>query len=126
MRNGLNLTDEREIVQWLLDSEPVGMSLGWPIGLDQLVDAIRQIVTLSNEKGVEPSAIASAWNSFTAAVGPTLTEAIVESDDWHCLSAPPETSVPLGTVVWERGDRCVVGRRVLRGGHFVNFEFVVI
>jgi len=126
MRNSVDMTEEREIIQWLLDSEPVGTSLGWPINLEGLVQAVRRIVTGSRSKPGNPREVAAAWKSLCVAIGPALTEAIVESGDWWCLTPPPELTVPFGVAVWECGDRRVVGRRVVSNKQFVDYEFVVI
>ncbi len=126
MTNGVDLTDERDIIQWLLDSEPVGTSLGWPINLEGLVQAVRRIVASSRSKPGNPREVAAAWKGLCVAIGPALTEAIVESEDWWCLTPPPELTVPFGVAVWASGDRRVVGRRVVRDGRFVDYEFVVI
>jgi hypothetical protein len=126
MGNDFDMTDAREIIQWFLDSEPVGMSLGWLVRLDDLVRAVRRIVITSREEGAEPTQVAMAWNALRDAIGPALTEAIVESEHWMCLTPYPVSTVPLGTVVWEKGDRRVVGRRVLREDRFVGYEFLAI
>ena len=126
MTKDFDMSAEREIFQWFLDTEPVGMSLGTLVTVDGLVSAVRRIISTSRRGRGRPAEAAAAWNALCVAIGPALTDAIIESEDWMCLASVPESSVPLGTVVWESGDRRVVGRRVFRDGRFVNYEFVTI
>lgn len=126
MSDALDFWNEREIFQWFLDAEPVGMSLGTLVSVEGLVAAVQSIVFTSRDAEASPANVAAAWNALCGAIGPGLTNALVESEDWMCLTPPPESSGPLGTVVWEKGDRRVVGRQVVRDGRIVNYEFLTI
>lgn len=71
---------ELETVQWLFDTEVFTKSLNWPVHVDGLVFAKRQLDEAIAAKSPADD-VMSAYQKFAGAIGPTVMTALLESDD---------------------------------------------
>lgn len=69
-----------DVVQWFFDLEPVAKGFNWPIHVDGLVHSKTQLDALIASKATADSVLA-AYQKFAGAVGPSVMNALLESDD---------------------------------------------
>lgn len=71
---------EIETVQWLFDTEVFTKALNWPVNVDGLVFAKRQLDEATAAKSAAADVLA-AYQKFAGAIGPTVMNMLLESDD---------------------------------------------
>lgn len=69
-----------ETVQWLFDLQKVTEAFNWPVHVDGFVVSKRQLDTLVHGKA-PASEVLGAYQKFAGAVGPSVMNALLESDD---------------------------------------------
>jgi hypothetical protein len=67
-------------MQWLFDTEVFTKALNWPVHVDGLVFAKRQLDEAMHAKATA-SDVEQAYRKFAGAIGPTVMTALLESDD---------------------------------------------
>lgn len=73
------MTDS-EVFQWLFDTEVFTKALNWPVHVDGLVPAKNALDSCLHSKA--PAAdVMEAYKKFSGAIGPTVMNALLESDD---------------------------------------------
>lgn len=69
-----------DVIQWLFDSEVFTKAFNWPVHVDGLVFAKRQL-----DEAVESKAMADevleAYKKLAGAIGPTVMTPLLQSDD---------------------------------------------
>ena len=73
------MTDS-DVMQWLFDTEVFTKSLNWPVHVDGLVPAKRELDACLQAKSPADDVLA-AYKKFAGAIGPTVMTALLESDD---------------------------------------------
>ena len=69
-----------EVIQWLFDCDAVSTGFNFPVSADGLVAAKRGIDAAV--AGKAPAAdVAAEYEKFAGAIGPTVMNALLESDD---------------------------------------------
>lgn len=71
---------ELETVQWLFDTEVFTKALNWPVHIDGLVFAKKQLSEATRAKATAADVLA-AYEKFAGAIGPTVMTMLLESDD---------------------------------------------
>lgn len=117
-----------DIIQELLDSEPVVTALGSPINATEAVAAIRSLREIA--AGDDGSAVAAAWNRLSGALGGSLTAALLSGPEWRSfcpISRPLDDydSDDLSQAVWLSDTQQVVGRVVMAGSTVTAVKFAV-
>ena len=80
MGKNLRVASDIDVVQWLFDTEVFTKALNWPVHIDGLVLAKRQIDTAVGGKATAEDVLA-AYEKFGGAIGPTVMTMLLESDD---------------------------------------------
>ena len=73
------MTDS-EVFQWLFDTEVFTTSLNWPVHVDGLVSAKRELDACVRAKASADD-VAAAYRKFAGAIGPSVMTALLKSDD---------------------------------------------
>ena len=73
------MTDS-EVIQWLFDTEVFTKSLNWPVHVDGLITAKLDLTNAIRSKA-SADAVMEAYKKFAGAIGPTVMNALLESDD---------------------------------------------
>jgi len=115
-----------DIIQELLDSEPVVKALGSPINARAAVEAISDLRRLAG--GSNGQAVAAAWNRLSGALGGPLTAALLSGPEWksYCpISRPLDDydSDDTSQVVWLGEDKRVIGRAVVKDSVVLGVKF---
>ena len=115
-----------DIIQELLDSEPVVTALGSPINATEAVAAIRRLRELAG--GTNSPAIAEAWDRLSGALGGPLAAALLSGPEWHSfcpISRPLDDydSDDTSQVVWLSDAQKVVGRASVTDGVVRGIKF---
>lgn len=71
---------DRDVIQWLFDTEVFTKSLNWPVHVDGLVAAKSALLACISSKATADDVMA-AYKQFAGAIGPTVMNALLESDD---------------------------------------------
>lgn len=71
---------ELEVVQWLFDTEVFTKSLNWPVHVDGLTAAKRQLDACVRAKASAEDVV-TAYKKFAGAIGPSVMTALLKSDD---------------------------------------------
>lgn len=117
-----------DILQLLLDSEPVMAALGFPInaqGFATSVRAVREASAIAS-----PDQVAAAWNALAGAIGPNLTASLLSGEEWKWVCRPTKPlddydSTDLSQTVWVGDSSQVVGRALFDGNHLLGVRFEV-
>jgi hypothetical protein len=72
------MTDS-DVMQWLFDTEVFTKSLNWPVHVDGLTAAKRGLDAAASGKA-PASDVLDAYKKFAGAIGPTVMNALLESD----------------------------------------------
>lgn len=72
--------DPIEIVQWFFDLDPVAKGFNWPIHVNGMATSKHELDDLIRTKSSAESVL-DAYQKFAGAVGPTVMNALLESDD---------------------------------------------
>jgi len=67
-------------IQWLFDTEVFTKALNWPVHVDGLTAAKRQLDAAVHGKAPAADVLA-AYEKFAGAIGPTVMTMLLESDD---------------------------------------------
>ena len=115
-----------DIIQELLDSEPVVKALGSPINASASVEAISDL--RRHAGGLDGSAVAAAWNRLSGALGGPLTAALLSGAEWKSfcpISRPLDDydSDDLSQVVWLGDGQKVIGRAVVKDNLVLGVKF---
>ena len=115
-----------DIIQELLDSEPVVTALGSPINATAAVTAIRRLRELAG--GNDGPAVAEAWNRLSGALGGPLAAALLSGAEWRSfcpISRPLDDydSDETSQVVWLSDTQKVVGRAAVTDGVVRGVKF---
>lgn len=71
--------NDLDVVQWVFDTEVFTKALNWPVNVTGLIDAkCRLDVALRGSPATE---VLAAYQKFAGAVGPSVMNAFLESDD---------------------------------------------
>lgn len=73
------MTDS-EVFQWLFDTEVFTKALNWPVHVDGLVPAKNELDACVRAKASADEVLA-AYKKFAGAIGPTVMNMLLESDD---------------------------------------------
>jgi hypothetical protein len=71
---------DREVFQWLFDTEVFTKALNWPVHADGLVAAKAALDAGVGSK-LAASDVLDAYEKFAGAIGPTVMNTLLESDD---------------------------------------------
>ena len=71
---------DMDVVQWLFDLEPIGKGFNWPVSVAGFVDAKRRLDRLVGSKS-SANDVCGAYKAFSGAIGPTVMNMLLESDD---------------------------------------------
>jgi hypothetical protein len=123
---GRSVSEDIDIVQELLDSEPAVQALGFPVRAKAAAEVIRTLRKLA--PGNDVDGICKAWNSLSGALGPRLTAALLSGPDWQSfcpISRPLDDydSTDHTQVVWIGSAHRVVGNAVFDGKTFLGLQF---
>ena len=80
MGKNLRGASDIDVVQWLFDTEVFTKALNWPVHIDGLVLAKRQIDEAVGGKATAEDVL-DAYEKFSGAIGPTVMTMLLESDD---------------------------------------------
>jgi hypothetical protein len=69
-----------EVIQWLFDLEKFTLGMNWPVNVAGLIDAKRSLDRLISE-GAPAIDVEGAYRRFAGAVGPTVMNGLLETDD---------------------------------------------
>lgn len=69
-----------EVVQWFFDLDPVAKGFNWPIHVDGMVHSKTRLDAVIASK-LPAESVLDAYQKFAGAVGPTVMNALLESDD---------------------------------------------
>lgn len=69
-----------DVFQWLFDTEVFTKALNWPVHVEGLVAAKREVDAAVQAKASADDVLA-AYKKFAGAIGPTVMTMLVESDD---------------------------------------------
>lgn len=120
------MTDDLKIMQWMFDCPPVQQLFNWPVGAVRLAEYGKELHRVSKE-GTDPSAIAAAWNQFSAGMGPNMTASMISTNHWRklvpCADCPKADGDTGEAVVWTDGTRKVVARVITDDGRAINVRF---
>lgn len=67
-------------IQWFFDLEKVSAAFNWPVSVEGLVNAKRQLDRLLANKGPAED-VMEAYKALSGAIGPTVMTALLQSDD---------------------------------------------
>ena len=115
-----------DIIQELLDCEPVVKALGSPINARASVEAISDLSRLAG--GSDGEAVAAAWNRLSGALGGPLTAALLSGAEWRSfcpISRPLDDydSDDLSQVVWLGDGQRVIGRAIVKDNLVQGVKF---
>ncbi len=71
---------DAEVSQWLFDTEVFTKALNWPVHVDGLTVAKRELDAAVQAKATADDVMA-AYKKFAGAIGPTVMNMLLESDD---------------------------------------------
>lgn len=71
---------DTEVIQWLFDTEVFTKALNWPVHVDGLIDAKRKVDACLAGKAPAID-VMEAYQKFAGAIGPSVMNALLESDD---------------------------------------------
>jgi len=122
------VSDDIDILQEILDSEPAVQALGFPINAKAAAEAVRRLRKLAPGNNAE--GICKAWNDLAGALGGRLTAAILSGAEWRSFCP---TSRPLddydsddrSQVVWIGSAHRVIGKALFQGDVFLGVKFDV-
>lgn len=122
------MSDDVDLLQMLLDSEPVAGALGFPINAKAFATAVRAIREAAAQGKPEP--LAAAWNALAGAIGPKLTASLLSGEEWQWICRPTKPldeydSTDLSQAVWISESSQVVGRALFDGDHLLGVRFEV-
>ena len=120
------MQDDIDIIQELLDAEPVVTALGSPINAKAAVEAVRSLRQLAG--GDDGPAVEAAWNRLSGALGGYLTAALLSGSEWrsYCpIDRPLDDydSDDLSQVVWLSETHKVIGRATVKNGVVLGVRF---
>jgi hypothetical protein len=69
-----------DVMQWLFDLERFTTGMNWPVNVAGLIDAKRSLDNLTSE-GAPAIDVVMAFKAFAGAIGPTVMNGLLESDD---------------------------------------------
>lgn len=72
--------DEAVVMQWLFGTEVFTNALNWPVHVDGLVAAKKAMDEVIGSKASAIDVV-EAYKNFAGAIGPTVMNALLESDD---------------------------------------------
>jgi hypothetical protein len=117
-----------DIIQELLDCEPVVKALGSPINARAAVEAVRDLRRLAG--GSDGQAVAEAWNRLSGALGGPLTAALLSGPEWRsfCPITRPLDDYDgddTSQVVWLGEGHRVIGRAVVKDNLVQGVKFTL-
>jgi len=123
------MSDDLNILQELLDSEPVMTALGFPIDAAAAVQAIRRLREVA--PGDDAGAVRDGWDALAGAVGPKLTAALLSGPEWRsfCPIGRPlddYDSSDVSQVVWIGNGQRVIAQAVMDGGALLGVRFDIV
>lgn len=123
---GRGVSEDIDIVQEILDSEPAVQALGFPVNAKAAADAIRTLRRLA--PGNEADGICKAWNDLSGALGGRFTAAILSGAEWRSfcpISRPLDDydSDDRSQVVWIGSAHRVIGKALFQGDVFLGVKF---
>lgn len=71
---------DADVMQWLFDLEKITQAFNWPVGVQRLINAKRDMCKLIAAKA-PASDVAEVYRAFSGALGPTAMTLLLESDD---------------------------------------------
>lgn len=77
----MKLVSDIDVLQWFFDLEPVSRGFNWPVGVQRLLNAKRSIDTLTASDKSSADEVRQAYTDFATAVGPTVFNTLLQSDD---------------------------------------------
>ncbi len=120
------MDDDVDILQEILDAEPVVTALGAPINVRRAAKAVRALRELAgSDDGVGVSA---AWNRLTGALGARVTASLLSGPEWRsfCPISRPLDDYDTdehSQVVWLGKAQRVIGRAIFDGDTFLGVKF---
>lgn len=116
--------DDIEVIQWLFDTETVTSGFNWPVNVVGLIDAKRGLDAAL--KGSPAEKVEAAYKAFAGAIGPSVMNALLESDDAfpevnHSGKPTPPSPGKITLYVDPVGKR-VLGEINLTWGHPATFS----
>ena len=120
------MSEDIDILQEILDSEPAVQALGFPVNAKAAAEAVRKLRKLA--PGNEADDICRAWNALSGALGGRLTAAILSGSEWRSfcpISRPLDDydSDDRSQVVWIGSAHRVTGKAIFEGETFVGVKF---
>ena len=76
----LPVSCDSDVFQWLFDTEVFTKALNWPVHVDGLTVAKRELDAAVQAKATADDVMA-AYKKFAGAIGPTVMNMLLESDD---------------------------------------------
>jgi hypothetical protein len=120
------VSDDIDIVQEILDSEPAVQALGFPINAKAAAEAVRTLRKLAS--GNDAGGICKAWNDLSGALGGRFTAAILSGAEWRSfcpISRPLDDydADDRSQVVWIGSAHRVIGKALFQGDTFLGVKF---
>jgi len=120
------VSEDIDIVQEILDSEPAVQALGFSVNAKAAAEAIRTLRRLAPSNDAD--SICKAWNHLSGAIGGRFTAAILSGSDWRSfcpISRPLDDydADERSQVVWIGSGHRVIGKAIFEGETFVGVKF---
>lgn len=120
------MNDDVEILQEILDSEPVVKALGAPIDARKAAEAVRRLRSLAGTN--DGAGVSGAFNALTGALGGRLMASLLSGPEWRsfCPINRPLDDYDAddhSQVVWLGQAQRVIGRAIFDGETFLGVKF---
>lgn len=100
---------DAQVFQWLFDTEVFTKALNWPVHVEGLTVAKRELDAAVQAKATADD-VMTAYKKFAGAIGPTVMNMLLESDDAfpevsHCGQPTPPSAGKVTLYVDPKGQR---------------------
>ena len=121
-----------EVMQAFFDTTVMGYCLNWPVDVERMVHAIRDLRFLHANPDSDPEEIARSWRQLAAAAGVDFMGSVLKDrGEWqplayaHASERKPFREHDDYTVLWEQPAGCVVATVREEHSTIIGVDFVV-